>query len=81
MDTSPARVDPHDVLETEIVAQHGGDDLDSHGHEAPAFVADVCLVAAGSDIIVVRQIYIKADFFGARPEGCDILEQLPVARI
>ena len=51
--TSPARVDPHDVLETKVVPQCDVDDLDSHGHELPAIVAYICLVAARSDIVVV----------------------------
>ena len=56
---STTRVDPHDVLETEIVSQRGVDDFDSHSDERPTLVTDVGFIAAGSDLVVICQIDIE----------------------
>ena len=60
MGSSSSRVDPHDVLEPKVVSQGDIDDLDCHSHELPALVANIGLIAAGSDIVIVSQINIEA---------------------
>lgn len=62
--TTPTRVDPHDVLEAEILAQCLVHHLDGHCDELPTLDANVCLVAACPDIVVVREIDIEAELFG-----------------
>lgn len=79
VDTSSPRIYPHDVLESKVVAERSSNNLDSHGHKLPALVADVCLVTAGTDIVVVGQINIETELFGQRAEAREV--QLAVARI
>ena len=62
--TTSARVDPHDVLETEIVAQSLVDHLNSHGDELPTLDANVGLVATCPDIIVVCEIDVETELLG-----------------
>lgn len=66
--TSPARVDPHDVLKPEIVSQGYVDDFDGHGNKRPAFVADVRFVAACSDLVIICQVDIEDKLFRERSE-------------
>lgn len=61
--SSSSRVDPHDVFESKIISQCDIYHLDGHSHELPAFVADVRLVAASSDIVVISQIDIETQLF------------------
>ena len=58
------RVNPQDMLESKIISQSYIDYLDSHCDELPALNTDICLIAACSNIIVICQIDIKAQFFG-----------------
>lgn len=81
MGSSSPGVYPHDVLKAKVFSQRGIDDLDRHGHELPALVAYVCLVAACSDVVVVRKIDIEAQFFGERFECCGIPQRLSVTRV
>lgn len=67
--TSPARVDPHDVLKPEIGPQGYVDDFDGHGDERPAFVADVRLIATCSDLVVICQVDIENKLFRKRSES------------
>lgn len=69
MRATPARVHPHDVLEAEVVPQRRIDDLDGHGDELPAFYADVSLVAARADTVVVCQVDIEAELLREGLEG------------
>lgn len=57
------RVDPHDVLESEVLAQCLVYDLNSHGHELPTLDTNVCLVAACPNVIVICKIDIEAELF------------------
>lgn len=81
MGAATARVDPQDVPEAEVVAQRGVDDLDGHGHELPAFEADVGLVAARADVVVVGQIDVEAELLGEGLEGALVPQRLAVARV
>lgn len=76
-----ARVDPHDVLEAKVLAQGGVGDLDGHGYELPALEADVGLVAAGTDVVVVGQIDIEAQLFGQGLKAFEVPELFSVARV
>lgn len=51
--SSSARVHPHDVLEPEVFPQRHVHDFDSHRDELPAPVADVRLVTACTDVVVI----------------------------
>lgn len=64
-----ARVHPHDVLKPEVVPQCCVDGLDGHCHELPAFVADVGLVAACADAVVICQVDIEAQLLREGLEG------------
>ena len=79
--TSPSRVHPHDMLKPEIFTQRHINDFDRHGDELPALDANVGVVAACSDVIVVRQIDIEAQFLGEGLEGGRVAEGLAVARV
>ena len=79
--SSPPRVNPHDMFEPEIVPQRRIDYFDRHGDELPALVADVGFGAACSDLIVIRQVYIKNQFFGQRAESGGFAERLAIARV
>jgi hypothetical protein len=57
------------VFEAKVISQCHINDLDGHGHELPALVADCGLVAARSDVVVVGQIDIKAQLFRQRLKG------------
>lgn len=70
--TSASGVYPHDVFEAEILPQGRVDDLDRHDHEPPALGADVRLVAARPDLVVVRQIDIEAELLHEGPEGAAV---------
>lgn len=59
--TSSSRVHPHDVVEAKVVSQSHVDNLDGHGHELPALVADGGLVTACSNVVVISQIDIEAE--------------------
>lgn len=76
-----ARVHPHDVAEAEVLAQGHVDDLDGHGDELPAPVADVGLVAARADVVVVRQVDVEAQLLGQRLERARVPQRLAVARV
>jgi hypothetical protein len=62
--TTTTRVHPHDVLEAKVLSQGRVDDFYGHGHELPALVADIDLVAARSHVVVVCQIDIEAELLG-----------------
>lgn len=76
---APTRVDPENVLEAEIVTESRVDDLDGHGDEGPAFLANVCLVAAGADVVVVCQVDVEDQFLGDRLEEAGFAEGFAVA--
>ena len=59
MNPSPARVDPEQVLEVEILPQRRVQDLDGDRHEGPALGAGLGPQAAAPHVIVVRQVNIK----------------------
>lgn len=69
------------MLEPKVLAERNIRDLDCHCDKLPALVANVCLIAACSYIVVVCEIDIEAQFFGQRPEGREILELFPIAWI
>lgn len=77
--TTSTRVNPHNVLEAEIVTQRLVYHLNSHSDELPALDADICLVAACPNIIVICQIDIEAELFSQGPEGGQVLELFSVA--
>ena len=78
---SPPRVHPQDVLEPKVLPQRRVDHLDRHRREGPALAADVRLVAARADVVVVRQIDIEAELLGDRLEGRLVAEGLAVAGV
>jgi hypothetical protein len=47
------------MFETEVLAEGGVDDFDSHCHESPALFTDICLRATRTDVIVIGQINIE----------------------
>lgn len=59
MRSSTARVHPQHMREPQILNQSCMHDFDGHGDIFPAFLADVSLLTAGPDIIVVREIDIE----------------------
>lgn len=69
------------MLEAEIVTQCHINDLDGHGNELPAFVADIRLVAARSNVIVIRQIDIETQLFRNRLEGGGFPKRFTIAGI
>lgn len=79
--SSSSRVDPHDMLETKIVSQRNINHFDCHSNELPALIADVGFVTAGANIIVIRQIYIKAQLLSYGSESGGFAESLSIARI
>lgn len=81
MRATAARVHPHDVLEAEVVPQRRVYDFNGHGHELPALQADVGLVAARADVVVVCQIDIEAELLREGPEGVLVSQLLAVARV
>jgi hypothetical protein len=81
VNTSTTRVDPHDMFKAKVLAQCIINDLDGHGHELPALVANIGLVAAGTDVVVVCQIDIKAQFLGNGLQRTRITHRLTVARV
>lgn len=76
-----SRVHPQDVPEAEVLAQRHVHHLDGHRDELPAPVADVGLVAARPDVVVVRQIDIETQLFGQRLERARVSQRLAVARV
>lgn len=81
VNTSTARVDPHDMLKAKVLAQCVIDDLDGHGHELPALIADVGFVTAGTDVVVVCQVDIKAQLLGNGLQRAGVAHRLAVARV
>lgn len=79
--TTTTRVHPHDVLEAKVIPQGHIDRLDGHCHELPTFIADVGLVTARPDIIVVCQIDIEAQFFSQGFESRRVAQGLPLAGV
>ena len=69
------------MLEAEVLPERGIRDFDGHDDESPALVADVCLVAARSNLVVVRQIDIENELLGQRPEDGGFAQGLAVARV
>jgi hypothetical protein len=69
------------MLESEIIPQSYVDNLDSHRNELPTFITDVCLVAASSNVIVVSQINIEAQFLGNWFEGVCFPKSFALSRI
>lgn len=81
VNTSSARVHPQDVFEAEVVPQCPIKDLDRHGHKLPTLDADIGLVAARSDLVVVRQVDIEAQLLGKGLECSRISQCLTVAGV
>lgn len=81
MCSSSPRIDPHDMLESKIFSQRCINDLDGHCDEGPAFVADVCFSAAGTYLVVIRQIYVKDQLFSHWPKSCGFAETFAIPRI
>lgn len=69
------------MLEAKVFTQRSVRDFDGHSHKLPALDADVRLIAARSDVIVVCQIDIEAYLLGNGTESGEVLELLPVAWI
>ena len=69
------------MLESEILTQGDVHDLDCHRDELPALDTDVGLVTARSDVVIIRQIDIEAEFLREWAEGGEVSELLPVARV
>jgi len=69
------------VLEAEVLAQRGVDDLDGHGDEGPAAGADAGAGAAGADLVVVGHVDVEDEFFRERAEGGGFAEGLAVSRV
>jgi hypothetical protein len=57
------------VLEAKIFSQRYIDHFNSHSHELPALVADIRLVTACSDVVVICQIDIETQFLCKRFKG------------
>lgn len=76
---SPPRVYPHDMPEPKVLPQSSVHHLDRHRRKAPALAADVGLVAARPDLIVVRQVDIEAELLRDGLEGRLVAERLAVA--
>lgn len=79
--TSSTGVDPHDVLKPKVVPQSYIDYFDRHGDEAPTFVADVRLVAARSNLVIVRQIDVKDQLLRQRPKCRRLAQCFAISRI
>lgn len=79
--TTPTRVDPHDMLEAEIVTQCLVYHLDGHSDELPTLDADIRLVATRPDVVIICQIDIEAELFGQGSECGKVLELFAVAWI
>mmetsp|Transcript_25492 Transcript_25492/g.78556 ORF Transcript_25492/g.78556 Transcript_25492/m.78556 type:complete len:312 (-) Transcript_25492:249-1184(-) len=77
VDAAAARVDPHDVLEAEVVAERGVDDFDGRVHVVPALAADARALAAGPDVVVVGKVNVEDELALLGPE---VLDRQMVAR-
>lgn len=66
MGAATTRINPHDVLEPKIFSQGKINHLDGHCDELPTFIADFGFGTARADLVVIRQINIKAKLF---PDG------------
>jgi hypothetical protein len=69
------------MLESKVVPQSHINHFDSHCDELPALITNIGFVAASTNIIVIRQIYIKAQLLGYRFEGRSFAESLSIARV
>ena len=69
------------MLEAEVVSQGNINHFYCHSNELPALIADICLVTAGTNVVVIRQIYIKAQFLSYGSEGGGFAESLPIAGV
>lgn len=78
--TTTTRIDPHDVLETKVLAQRGIHDFDCHRDECPAFRADVSFRTASADVVVICQINIENQLFRQRFH-LTAPKRFPVSRI
>ena len=81
MRSSTTGIYPQNVFEAEILPKSSIYDFDGHGHECPAFVADVGFRAAGTNFIVIRQIEIEDHLFGYGTKGRGFAEGFTIARI
>jgi len=79
--SSSSRVYPHNVLEAKIITQCHINNLDSHSDELPAFIADIGLVTACPNVIVIGQIDIETKLFCNRLESGSFPQRFAVARI
>ena len=59
MDTSPTRVDPHNVLEPKVLPECALTHFHGAGHVLPALLADRRALAARPDVVIVRKIDIE----------------------
>lgn len=55
--------------ESKVLTQRHVDDPDSHCNKLPALVADIRLVTARSDVVIICQIDIEAELFRKGLEG------------
>jgi hypothetical protein len=78
--TTP-RVHPHNMLKPKVVPQRHIHDLDRHCNELPAPNTDIRLVAAGSNIIVIRQIDIETQLLRDRLKRRRSPQCLPISRV
>lgn len=67
------------MLEAKVFSQRKIYDLDGHCDELPALVADLRLGAAGTDLVVIRQIDIETEFLSNRLELAGVPQRLLVA--
>lgn len=81
VDTTTTRVNPEDVIVAKVLPQGRLQDFDGHGREFPALAADVGLVAACSDVVIVCQVDIEAQLLGQGHEGSGSAEHLAVSGV
>jgi hypothetical protein len=67
------------VLEAKVLSQSKIYDLDGHRDELPALVADLRLGAAGTDLVIIRQIDIETELLPNRLELAGVPQRLLVA--
>lgn len=73
MNTSPTTENPQQMLKAKIFPQGSVDNFARYGHELPTFGANIRLIAACSNLVVIRHIDIEYQFtldrfhYGASP--------------
>ena len=79
--SSSSWINPHNVAKSEVLPQCNVHHFNSHGHERPAFMTDICFVATCSYLVVVCEIYIKNQLFCGWTKGSGFAKSFSISRV